>query len=206
MDAEMYWNMNKGSRSLVIDRGIALHKLMRLVTFALGGEGYLNFMGNEFGHPEWIDFPREGNGFSYKYARRQWSLADNAALRYSDLLAFDRAMMSLDERFGVLADCGIDKLDIDDSRKCIMVARGSLVFLLNFHPTQSYTDLRVGVPRAEDYQIILDTDAKDLGGHGLVLPKHVYPLQRTPQCGKPQSLQVYLPSRTAQVLVPASLA
>lgn len=206
MDAEMYWNMNKGSRSLVIDRGIALHKLMRLVTFALGGEGYLNFMGNEFGHPEWIDFPREGNGYSYKYARRQWSLADNAALRYSDLLAFDRAMMSLDERFGVLADCGIDKLDIDDSRKCIMVARGSLVFLLNFHPTQSYTDLRVGVPRAENYQIILDTDAKELGGHGLVLPKHVYPLQRTPQCGKLQSLQVYLPSRTAQVLAPASIA
>jgi len=206
MDAEMYWHMNKGSRSLVIDRGTALHKMLRLVTFALGGEGYLNFMGNEFGHPEWIDFPRAGNGFSYKYARRQWSLADNDALRYRDLQAFDRAMMMLDERFGILADSGIDKLDIDDSRKCIMVARGPLVFLLNFHPTQSFTDLRVGVPRGEDYRIILDTDAKELGGFGLVKPGNVYPLQRVPQCGKLQSLQVYLPSRTAQVLAPASLA
>jgi 1,4-alpha-glucan branching enzyme len=206
MDAEMYWHMNKGSRSLVIDRGVAMHKMLRLVTFALGGEGYLNFMGNEFGHPEWIDFPRAGNGYSYKYARRQWSLADNDALRYRDLQAFDRAMMMLDERFGILADSGIDKLDIDDSRKCIMVARGPLVFLLNFHPTQSYTDLRVGVPRGEDYRIILDTDAKELGGFGLVKPGNVYPLQRVPQCGKLQSLQVYLPSRTAQVLAPVTLA
>lgn len=32
--------------------------MIRLLTFSLGSKAYLNFMGNEFGHPEWIDFPR----------------------------------------------------------------------------------------------------------------------------------------------------
>src|SRR5205814_10610086 len=99
MDKEMYWHMNKASRNLIIDRGIALHKMIRLITFSLGGEGWLNFMGNEFGHPEWVDFPREGNNFSYKYARRQWSLADNEILRYKSLNEFDRAMNHLDEAY-----------------------------------------------------------------------------------------------------------
>src|SRR5437879_13189983 len=104
MDQEMYWNMGNSASSLVIERGIALHKMIRLLTFSLGGEAYLNFMGNEFGHPEWIDFPRADNGFSYHYARRQRSLADDPELRYSQLLAFDRAMLDLDMEFGLLED------------------------------------------------------------------------------------------------------
>ena len=93
MDKEMYWHMDKASQSLVIDRGIALHKMIRLITFSLAGEGYLNFMGNEFGHPEWVDFPREGNLDSYHHARRQWSLVDNPLLRYKGLNNFDQAML-----------------------------------------------------------------------------------------------------------------
>ena len=104
MDAEMYWSMAKNKQSLVIDRGIALHKLIRLVTFSLAGEGYLNFIGNEFGHPEWVDFPREGNGYSYHYARRQWSLVDDDNLLYKGLAAFDQAMMRLDEQYKLLSD------------------------------------------------------------------------------------------------------
>src|SRR2546429_7068642 len=104
MDKDMYWHMDKTHQNIVIDRGVALHKLIRLITFSLAGEGYLNFMGNEFGHPEWIDFPREGNGWSLKYARRQWSLADNPLLRYHGLNEFDRAMQSIDDTFLLLED------------------------------------------------------------------------------------------------------
>jgi 1,4-alpha-glucan branching enzyme len=94
-DAAMYTDMNKDSHSPVIERGVALHKMIRLITLSLGGEGYLNFMGNEFGHPEWIDFPREGNNWSYFYCRRQWHLADDPALRYEYLLQFDKEMIQL---------------------------------------------------------------------------------------------------------------
>ena len=94
-DKEMYWAMDRQSQSMIIDRGMALHKLIRLLTMSLGGEGYLTFMGNEFGHPEWIDFPREGNGWSYHYCRRQWSLADNPNLKYSYLNEFEKAMIAL---------------------------------------------------------------------------------------------------------------
>src|SRR5581483_10022999 len=99
MDQEMYWRMGRESESLVIARGIALHKIIRLLTFSLAGEAYLSFIGNEFGHPEWVDFPREGNGFSYQHARRQWSLVDNPSLRYAGLNRFDQAMLALDPRF-----------------------------------------------------------------------------------------------------------
>src|SRR5215510_3777949 len=104
MDKDMYFNMSVDSKSIVVDRGIALHKMIRLITFSLAGEGYLNFMGNEFGHPEWVDFPRQGNGFSYKYARRQWKLVDDAQLRYHGLNDFDAAMMQLDEKYHLLED------------------------------------------------------------------------------------------------------
>src|SRR5207302_8580291 len=104
MDKEMYWHMDKARKSIVIDRGLALHKLIRLITFSLAGEGYLTFMGNEFGHPEWVDFPREGNGFSYHYARRQWSLAENPDHRYGGLQEFDRAMQQLDNEHGLLTN------------------------------------------------------------------------------------------------------
>ena len=94
-DSAMYTDMAKWSNNAVIDRGIALHKMIRLITLSLGGEGYLNFMGNEFGHPEWIDFPREGNGWSHYYCRRQWHLADDKDLKYEWLQAFDGAMVKL---------------------------------------------------------------------------------------------------------------
>src|SRR4028118_774505 len=100
----MYYHMHVNDQNLIIDRGIALHKMLRLITISLGGEAYLNFIGNEFGHPEWIDFPREGNNWSMKYARRQWSLADNALLRYKGLNDFDRAMLSLDVNHDLLHD------------------------------------------------------------------------------------------------------
>ncbi len=201
MDQEMYWNMNNHSPSLVIDRGLALHKLIRLLTFSLAGEGYLNFMGNEFGHPEWVDFPREGNNYSFHYARRQWSLVDNPDLRYKGLNNFDRAMIALDIAHHVLSDPFIEQLYVHEENKLLVYRRGPLVFAFNFHPTSSYVDLRIPVPDATDYSMILDTDAKCFGGHGRV-GEVVYPWQHAPYGGRNQSIQMYLPNRTAQVLAP----
>ncbi|HZT43880.1 MAG TPA: alpha-amylase family glycosyl hydrolase [Chthonomonadaceae bacterium] len=202
MDQEMYWNMSTSSESVVIDRGIALHKMIRLITFALGGEGYLNFMGNEFGHPEWIDFPREGNAFSYHYARRQWSLVEREDLRYRGLNEFDRAMNGLDIRFNLLEDPLIEQLALHEDTRQLIFRRGPLVFAFNFHPTESFSDLRIPVPDPAGYQVVLDTDARAFGGHGRVAEGMVYPRQDIPMYGRAQSIQIYLPARTAQVLAP----
>lgn len=201
MDTELYTHMSISTTSLVISRGIALHKLIRLLTFSLGGEGYLNFMGNEFGHPEWIDFPREGNNNSYWYARRQWNLVDDGTLRYKHLNAFDRAMQHLDIMHHLLADESINLLFIHEEAKQIVYGRSGLVFAFNFHPTASVTDWRVPVPQRADYRLILNTDDIAYGGHGIVEGVH-YPWQDVAMEGHRQSIQIYAPARSALVLVP----
>ena len=132
-DAEMYWNMAKDKENLVIDRGMALHKMIRLLTLSLGGEGYLTFMGNEFGHPEWIDFPRAGNGWSYQYCRRQWSLADDPTLRYGALAAFDAAMIALARRCRLFRGKS-QQLYISNQEGLIVYRRGGTFFAFNFQP------------------------------------------------------------------------
>ena len=205
MDADMYWHMNRGSDSVVIDRGVALHKIIRLLTFSLAGEAYLSFIGNEFGHPEWVDFPREGNGYSYQHARRQWSLVDNPDLRYRELNSFDAALQRLDEAWNLLEDELIEQLAVLVREKVLVYRRGPLVFALNLHPTDSHPGLRIPVPDAADYRLILDTDAPEFGGHGRVDGPTVYPWQEAPLFGRDQSIQIYLPSRTAQVLAPENV-
>ena len=201
MDAELYTNMRISTTSHLISRGVALHKLIRLLTFSLGGEGYLNFMGNEFGHPEWIDFPRAGNNNSYWYARRQWHLVDDGTLRYKHLNAFDRAMQHLDKAYHLLADEDIQLLFIHEAAKQIVYARGGLVFAFNFHPSASVTDWRIPVPERADYRLILNTDDVMYGGHGAVEGVH-YPWQDVAMEGQAQSIQLYVPARSALVLVP----
>ena len=202
MDKEMYWHMNKGSQSVIIDRGIALHKMIRLITFSLAGEGYLTFMGNEFGHPEWVDFPRVCNNNSYHHARRQWSLVDNPGLLYMGLNNFDKAMMHVDEKFNVLEDKFIENLLTHEEMKLLVYRRGPLVFVFNFHPTNSYSDLRIPVPDTTDYTLELDTDRKEFDGQGRVAEGMKYPIQRVESYGRSQSVQIYLPNRSAQVLAP----
>lgn len=217
MDALMYTHMSTTTPSLGVDRGIALHKLIRLLTFTLGGEGWLNFMGNEFGHPEWIDFPREGNAYSFQYCRRQWSLADNPLLRYRDLGAFDRALMELDRRFRLLAAAPARLMQADELGKCLVYERANLVFAVNLNPTHSRTDWRVGVPSQAPgasplpggmpFTIALNTDDSAFGGHGLVrgegggTPR--FPVQPVAWDGFAHSVQIYVPARSAQVLIPA---
>ena len=202
MDSAMYTDMGKESENLVVDRGIALLKLIRLATFALGGEGYLNFMGNEFGHPEWVDFPREGNNESFAHARRQWSLADNPALRYAGLQTFDAVLQALDTRFHLLTDPFVQELSTSEGDKVLTFRRGATVFAINFHPSQSYTAYRIAVPDAADYELVCDTDAAAFGGHGRIDAGAIYPCHREPFVGREQSVYVYLPSRTGLVLRP----
>jgi len=205
MDKDMYWHMDRASHNLVIDRGVALHKLIRLITFSLAGEGYLNFMGNEFGHPEWIDFPREGNGWSLQYARRQWSLADNPDLRYAGLNRFDKAMQALDVSYRLLQDPLIERLMVHEENKLLVYRRGPLVFAFNFHPTQSYADLRIPVPDPDDYRLVLDSDEDRFEGFNRVARGVVYPRQDVPFGERKQSVSIYLPNRSAQVLAPKAL-
>lgn len=162
-DQEMYWHMDKASESYIIERAIALHKMIRLVTFSLSGEGYLNFMGNEFGHPEWIDFPREGNGNSYHYARRQWSLAKNKDLKYEYLLAFDQAMLELAKKNPLLDAGGAELLLMDQRSKVLAYRKGGYLFCFNFHP---YLDSMIEIPLRDKEKIdfILDTEAILFGG------------------------------------------
>ncbi|WP_243562429.1 alpha amylase C-terminal domain-containing protein [Neobittarella massiliensis] len=193
-DQEMYWHMDKASQSIVIDRAIALHKMIRLVSFSLAGEGYLNFMGNEFGHPEWIDFPREGNNWSYKYARRQWSLADNGLLRYGDLLAFDTAMLgtlSGNRIFGRPAQLCL----LDQDRKLLCYQKGNYLFICNFHPTQGQ-NAQFDLPAAGTYTQVLSTDDVRFGGFDELCG----PAPQTATQGENNTLQWVLPPRTAVVL------
>lgn len=201
IDAEMYTGMNKDYQSLVIDRGIALHKMIRLITFSTSGGGYLNFMGNEFGHPEWIDFPREGNNWSYKYARRQWHLALDENLKYQYLLKFDNAMIRLHHEYKILDSMAITKIFENDNDKVLAYTRGNLLFVFNFHPDRSFTDY--GIPMKGKYRIILDSDDLEFGGFNRINRSALYMSIRKserPTLDQPFYLYLYLPSRSAIVL------
>jgi 1,4-alpha-glucan branching enzyme len=200
IDAEMYSGMNKSYHSIVVDRGIALHKMIRLITFSTSGGGYLNFMGNEFGHPEWIDFPREGNNWSFKYARRQWQLAENRDLKYYNLAKFDRKMVKLHDDFKILDDLTVNRIYENNADKVIVYMRGELLFVFNFHPNISFTDY--GIQVSGRFRIILDTDDPAFGGFNRIDRKTVYLSLRKAQrniINAPLYLYLYLPSRTALV-------
>ena len=202
MDAEMYTNMSTLShRSVTIDRGMALHKMIRLITMAMGGEAYLTFIGNEFGHPEWLDFPREGNGFSYHYARRQFNLLEDRLLRYRYLWNFDRDMQHLDAVHPFLSSSPTHCSRKHNADKLIVCERGRVLFVFNFHPTNSYTDYRIGVWKSGKYQIALNSDSKLYDGHGRIDENTEFFASKGDYDGRPASLQVYIPSRVAIALV-----
>ena len=202
MDKEMYFSMNKESQSDIVDRGIALHKMIRLVTLATCGNGYLNFMGNEFGHPEWIDFPREGNGWSHKHARRQWSLAEPDYLRYRYLRNFDRAMVKLAQQEAIL-DERPELFVQDEEKKILIFKRKNCIFALNFNPTASFTDYGFAAP-AGKYEVVLNTDENEFDGFSRVKTGEVHfsvPVKNENGNGKySDSLSLYLPNRCAVVL------
>ena len=200
MDAAMYDHMHVQKEHLLVDRAMAIHKMVRLVTVVTAGNGYLNFMGNEFGHPEWIDFPREGNNWSYKYARRQWSLSGNPELRYFHLNNFDMAMMDLVNRYQIIRRARPRLLFIDESRKVIAFERAGLFFFFNFNPIHSFSDLKMETLPGE-YVLELDSDRREFGGYArLAADQHFF--ARPERCGDSsrQMISLYLPARCCMVL------
>ncbi|XP_033127003.1 1,4-alpha-glucan-branching enzyme-like, partial [Anneissia japonica] len=201
MDKEMYTNMSKMTElTSVIDRGMALHKIIRLITHALGGEGWLNFIGNEFGHPEWLDFPRPGNGNSYHYARRQWNVVDDSNLRYMFLNDFDATMNMLEERFHWLSSPQAYVTCKHEDDKLIAFERANLVFIFNFHPNKSYADYRIGVANPGKYKIVLDSDSSEFGGHSRLDHSTEFFTQNFQWHERMFSIQIYIPCRVALVL------
>ena len=201
IDADMYWHFKRGDETNLVHRGIALHKMIRLVTLGSINGGYLNFMGNEFGHPEWIDFPREGNGWSHKYARRQWNLVDNEDLDYHFLSDFDRAMIKVvksEKRFNLTP---VEEVWHNDGDQVLAFKRGKLLFVFNFSPTQSFTDYGLLV-EAGEYEVVLNTDAKDFGGNGLADDNVKHFTNYDPLYEKVGKgwLKLYIPARSAIVL------
>jgi len=196
MDKEMYWHMQKDDPDLVIERGVQLHKMIRLFTISLGGQAYMNFMGNEFGHPEWIDFPREGNGWSYKYCRRQWSLVDNPDLKYQYLDAFDKEMIRIIKENRIMTSLFGNQLNVDETNRTLAFERNNLVFVFNFHPQNSIPDYQFPVPVPGEYKIVLNSDDAIFGGHGRIDNAIHYVSTRDGQANK---LSIYNTNRTALV-------
>ena len=196
-DSAMYTEMSKDCASLVIDRGIALHKMIRLVTLSLAGEGYLNFMGNEFGHPEWIDFPREGNNWSYYYCRRQWHLADDKNLKYEWLLEFDKAIVSLAQDKKIFGKAP-RSLYIDDEAKILVYERGGIIFALNFSPTVSQESYFVKTVTKGEYVPVLSSDDSRFGGWDRISMDETYLSKKTKDGN---GFNLYLPARTGVCLV-----
>ncbi|MBE6322973.1 MAG: 1,4-alpha-glucan-branching enzyme [Bacteroidales bacterium] len=202
IDSDMYWHMSKivGGTTYMLDRGLALHKMIRLITASTINGGYLNFMGNEFGHPEWIDFPREGNGWSYKYARRQWHLVDDHDLKYHWLGDFDRELMELIRDVKNFQATPIVQLWDKQDDQVLAYQRKDLIFVFNFNPSQSFTDYGIIVPKGA-YKAVLNTDSKEFGGFGQTDDSVVHFTQKDKSLDSGKEwLSLYLPARSAVVL------
>lgn len=201
VDADMYWHFKKGDENAMVHRGIALHKMIRLATASAMNGGYLNFMGNEFGHPEWIDFPREGNGWSYKYARRQWNLVDNKELDYHYLGDFDAAMLKVIKSEKNFNGRPVQEIWHNDGDQILAFMRGSLIFVFNFSPNRSFTDYGFLVPEGA-YETQLNTDAVEFGGNGFADDNITHFTNHDDLYAKDRKgwLKLYIPARSAVVL------
>ena len=194
MNEAMYDHMTKDDSDARIERGVALHKMIRLVTLVCGGEGWLNFMGNEFGHPEWLDFPREGNDWSYHYCRRQWSLVDDPDLKYHWLADFDRALIEFAKETNLLASHPAQCLKVDHDNRVLIVERANRIFVFNFSVDRSIPDYGLTIHGHGDHRLALDSDAPEFGGHGRLEPGSVHPVDASDHL-----MRIYTPSRSAQV-------
>ena len=199
-DAAIYYGMGRDQHGLETDRAVALHKMARLATCSLNGGAYLNFMGNEFGHPEWIDFPRAENGWDYSHARRQWSLADDPSLRFAGLAEFDREMISAVKRRGFGKSAPV-RIAADEPGKVLAYIRGNLMFVFNFNPVESFDGYALTVPPATAWRHVFDSDEERFGGQGRIAKREMH-FPEFALCGGEtvQRVKLYLPARTATVL------
>ncbi len=199
-DSQLYWHMEKNDSNIYIERAMALHKLIRFITLATATDGYLNFIGNEFGHPEWIDFPSADNNWSFKYAKRQWHLADDKNLKYQYLNKFDKDMINFAKKHKLFLDKKADLLSIDQDRKLITYQIDNLIFLFNFHPVNSYDGLEIPIYEEGSYQVVFNSDKKAYGGYDRIAEDLVYETDELLGSEFNYGLKIYSPSRTVLVL------
>lgn len=202
LDEKMYTHMQANDRDLTVSRGMALHKMIRLITAGTSNGGYLNFMGNEFGHPEWIDFPREGNGWSYKYARRQWHLASDPSLKYQYLEAFEKEMLRTLKMEKNLFGKPVVLLHDSSADQVLAFSRGCFLFVFNFNPTKSFESYRIAAAKGV-YRVVLSTDSLSFGGYAHNDDSIEHATSADDSCGDLSSkewVSLYLPARTAFVL------
>lgn len=195
VDKEIYYAMHIDDKNLIIDRGIALHKMFRFLVLLLGGEGYLNFIGNEWGHPEWVDFPREGNNFSFKHARRLWSLSKDEKLKFKFLLDFEKKMIELFNTKHFDRNFRLEYLKVNDHKKIITFIRDSIIYAFNFHPTKSFENLQINAHKENKYKLIFSSDDIEFGGFNRLDKSVLYPVIKNNH-GENQ-ISIYLPARTA---------
>lgn len=198
MQSDIYFRMSKHDQSIVIDRGLALHKMIRLITISLGGQAYMNFIGNEFGHPDWIDFPREGNNWSFQHARRQWSLIENPGLKYRYLAEFDKAMIRFAKAYKILSGDHGTQINMDEENKTIVFEKQGLIFIFNFHPDRSLPGYSFRLPEPGDYITILNTDHAEFGGQDRIDEQQKHITTYDPHT-RTHWLTIYNTNRTAQV-------
>jgi 1,4-alpha-glucan branching enzyme len=206
---EVYGGMSRHHQmSVRVDRGMALHKMIRLITMSLGGEAYLNFMCNEWGHPEWIDFPRQGNNYSYHYCRRQWSLKTNEGLRFGQLGEFDKVMQSWESVFGSLIKPHMYVTLTNEEDKVIVFEKGELVYIFNFHTHKSYENYLIGTHWRSPHMILFESDEERFGGHRRLDGGHNkwFQVEEKGWMNRRHSLKIYIPSRCAIVLAPFEFA
>ena len=199
-DKEMFWHMGKKDPSIIVSRAIELSKLIKFLTVTLAGEGYLNFMGNEFGHPEWIDFPTIANNWSYKYACRHWSLMENQELRYADLANFDREMIVFLKAYKILLANDLRNLWIDEKENLLAYKKGDLIFLFNFNPIKSFSNFALPVQEPGEYQVVFNSDEINFGGYGRIAKNYIYQTKILSERKNKLGFTIYAPSRTALVL------
>lgn len=199
-DSQIYWHMCKDDDNYIVERAIALHKMIRFITLTSGADGYLNFIGNEFGHPEWIDFPRQENSWSFHYARRQWHLADDKLLKYEYLLNFDNAMIEFCKHGNIMGPGGMQLLYLDQPEKIIAYRINNYIFLYNFHPTDSYEGFRLPIHEDGQYKVVFDTDRPEFGGYDRINHDYIYETEPLSQNDYSNGIKIYSPSRTCLVL------
>ena len=199
-DQEMYWHMGKNDQSILVRRAIELSKLIKLLTITLAGEGYMNFMGNEFGHPDWIDFPTMENNWSYKYACRHWSLMEDQKLRYADLATFDRETIAFLKEHQVMQAEDLLNLWIDEKDKILAYKKGGLIFLFNFNPLKSFPDFALPVEKHGEYQVVFNSDETTFDGQGRIDKDYIYQTKILPEREDKLGFKIYTPNRTALIL------
>lgn len=199
-DKEIYWHMAKNDTNFIIDRAIDLHKLIRFSTITLSCDGYLNFMGNEFGHPEWIDFPREGNNWSFKHSRRQWSLLENRELRYEYLNQFDNEMLAFVKDYNLMGSNDLQNLWIDETNKLLAYRKNKLIFLFNFNSSKSFPEFNLPTNESGSYKVIFNSDEERFGGQARIPMDYIYETKTLTTHENRTGISIYSPSRTVVVL------